>query len=638
MTRLLTGLQKTLQALLVLSAIAWALDVPFWVNVSVFTEQFLIVCLGLAYGVIFAGEALTAHEKGRPPLVWLWLLGLALVAAATVKLGLEYPRMMMFAALATPPMIAVSAVFFAATLLGVWRTSGLGILCVVLVFSAYGALGHLVPGDLGSPETSPARLLVYLGLDTNGIFGIALNVACTIVIPFILFGQFLARLGAGDFFTDLASSLMGRYRGGAAKIAVTASALFGTISGSAVGNVVASGVITIPLMKRAGYRPDQAGAVEAVASTGGQLVPPVMGAAAFLMAEFLQIPYGEVMVAALFPAFLYFFAVFIQVDLLAAKADIKPMDTRELPPLRQTLRQGWHFALPFAALLYALFWLNARPEWAALVATLVLIVSTMIFGYRGRRPHVGDVTAALIETGSSVKEILAICAAAGIVIGVLNLTGLAFGLTLHLLAFSGNSLFLLILITALVGIVLGMGMPTVGVYVLLATLVAPALTRAGVPALAAHMFVMYFGLLSMVTPPVALAAFAGANLAGANPWKTSFSAVRLAWSAYVVPFLFVIAPSLLLIGTPLAVAWAVLTAVIGVWATTAAIVGWWNGHLSVPERLVGGVAGVLVLIPSGTFEGAYIGEWIGLAVLAGMLTLRLRNAPGRAAARRAPSL
>lgn len=625
-------LRGAIHASVVAVSLGWAVDLPRIFSLSLFTEQMLGVVLTLCIVNIL----LWRIETGKDGRALSWIYGglALLVLGGGLYIVWGFERFVMIAAFRPIDLVLASLALTAGTFMAVRLTSGLGITLVVLLFIVYALLGHLAPGEFRIRPVSFEQLAVYLGTDANGILGIALSVACIIVIPFILFGQCLSRFGAGDFFTDLASAVMGRFRGGAAKISIAASALFGTISGSAVGNVVGSGVITIPLMKRAGFKGSTAGAVEAVASTGGQIMPPVMGAAAFLMAEFLEMSYGEVMVAALLPAGLYFLALFIQVDLLAARHGIAAIPRDEIPKVSETIKSGWHFVLPFVVLIVCLFNLNLRPELSALAACGVLTACAFVFGYRGKRPSPAAVWRCVLDTGNAVKEIVAICAAAGIVIGVLNLTGLAFNLTLQLIMISGDSVIVLVIVTALVSIVLGMGMPTVGVYVLLATLVAPALIEAGIQPLAAHMFVLYFGMLSMITPPVALAAFTGANLAEADPWRTSLDAVRLGWSAYIVPFLFVASPTLLFVGSSTQIVWAAVTAVVGVWAVTSGIVGYFNGPIKWPQRMLLVAAGLAVLIPADAHAGAVEIEIAGLAILVGYIAYAVR---GRLFARGEPA-
>jgi TRAP transporter 4TM/12TM fusion protein len=479
--------------------------------------------------------------------------------------------------------------------------------------------GNHLPGVFQSRPVEFTRLLVYLGLDTNALLGGPVSIGITVVIPFILMGQILSRCGGSEFFTDLARAWMGHYRGGSAKIAVVGSAFFGMISGSAVANVSAVGVVTIPLMKRAGFPATVAAAVEAVGSTGGQLMPPVMGAAAFLMAEVLGVPYASVAVAAAIPAVLYYLALFFQVDLEAAKRGILGEPAEVLPRARSVLRAGWYFPIPFAVLIGALIGWGLRAEYCALLATAVLIFCALIIGYKGHRYTIPEVLRAAVSTGGAVVDLIMICAVAGMFIGILNITGLAFGLTLQLLTITQQNVILLLVITAALGVLLGMGMPTVGVYIIMATLIAPALVKAGIEPMAAHMFVLYFGIMSMVTPPVALAAFAAANIGGAEPNRTGWTAARIGWSAYIVPFLFVFSPSLLMHGEPLTIAWAAFTAGLGVWMGTIGVVGYYSTPIPAPLRALFIVAGVLLLIPADAFPGAIFTDIAGLVLGAALL-------------------
>jgi TRAP transporter 4TM/12TM fusion protein len=406
---------------------------------------------------------------------------------------------------------------------------------------------------------------------------------------------------------------MGRYRGGSMKIAVLASGLFGSISGSAVANVVGTGVVTIPMIKRDGYPAHKAGAIEAVASTGGQLMPPVMGAAAFLMAEFLAVPYSDIVLAALVPALLYYVALFIQADLEAARLGIRRVPQDQIPPGR-AVAGGLHFVLAFAVLIYLLFWERYQPERAALWAALVLIGTAFAFGYRGERPGLRAIGGSLARTGHGILEIILISAASGLVIGVLNITGLSFNLTYLLVQVGGGSVILLLALSAVVCIILGMGLPTLGVYVLLAALVAPALVELGIEPIAAHLYVLYFGMMSMITPPIALAAFAAAAIAKAPAMATGWAAMKFGWSAYVIPFLFVFSPTLILIGAPLDIALALVTAVIGVWLVSSALAGYFAGPLAPAVRLLFAIAGLMALVPAGAFPGAVVSDALGVAL------------------------
>ena len=365
---------------------------------------------------------------------------------------------------------------------------------------------------------------------------------------------------------------MGRFRGGQAKIAIVSSSLFGNISGSAVANVVVDGAFTIPMMKKAGYPAPVAAAVEAVASTGGQIMPPVMGAAAFLIAEYLQIPYAQVALAALVPAVLYYVALFIQVDLLAARNGIHGLPRNEVPKLLPVLKRSTTFVGPLTVLIIWMFFLNRRPEEAGLLAALAALIIGFLtpgvkIGWRG-------ILKILSNAGRGMLEIAAITGLAGVVIGILQLTGLGFTLTLTLLNIGQSNALLLLVLTAIVSIILGMGMPTTAVYVLLAVLVAPGLAKLGIEPIAAHLFIFYFGMLSMITPPVCMASYAAASIGKTDPIKTGWEAMRLCAIAYIVPFLFVFSPSLLLIGHWYEVVLSMITAIIGAILLGVGLVGY----------------------------------------------------------------
>ncbi len=590
-----------LQAIMMLLVIAYVGNVPIWFNVALFTEQFLATVLGLTLALVYFGCTPGGEQKDVP--LWDVAAGLAGLSVS-LYIAIRYPYLFKEMVYRPADGVVVAATLVLLVLEATRRTAGLMLTCVILFLCGYAMLGYLLSGAFASREVELTRLAVYLGIDTNALLGQSLNVAIIIVLPFILMGQILTRCGGGDYFTDLAMAAMGRYRGGAAKIAVVGSSLFGMISGSAVANVAGVGIITIPLMKRSGFPAHTAAAIEAVGSTGGQLMPPVMGAAAFLVAEYLQVPYREVMLAAILPAMLYYASLFVQVDLEAAKRGIAGAPVERLPAIGRVLLEGWHFPIPFAVLIFGLVSFNLQPEYAALLSSIVLVVFGLVFGYRGKRLTLRNAVSAIVGTGGVVLDIVVVTAAAGLVIGVLNLTGVAFGLTLQLLTLSGNNIVVLLFITAVVAVFLGMGMPTVGVYVIMATLAAPALIKAGISPMQAHLFVMYFGMLSMVTPPVAFAAFAAANIAKSDFWRTGWTAVKVGWSAYIVPFLFALSPQLILRGNSLEVLISTVTAFLGVYMGTVAVVGYLVAPVPIVYRILYGAAGLLLLMPVDLFHGA----------------------------------
>lgn len=618
---------NVLAGTLTLVAMLQAASLPSQLGYSYYTEQFLAVVLGLSLAIVFLVSGRTDKGTSDRGLVSLLNWGLsALGLGLSLYVAVAYPSLVSSAMSLPWDALVVGVALFLLVLEGLRRAVGWTLVIVVLVIVGYGMIGHLVPGALQTREVAPARLAVYLAFDPNGLLGLTLNVAATVVVAFVFFGQLLLRSGGADFFNDIAMATMGRKRGGAAKISIVASGLFGSISGVVVSNIVATGVVTIRLMIQSGFRRTTAAAVEAVASTGGQIAPPVMGAVAFLMADILQKPYAEIVVAAIIPALLYYVALFVQADLQAAKQNIKPLELDDIPATRTVMSKGWVFILPFAAIVIALFWFNQRAETSALWGGGAALLIGLTVGYGKTRMVLRDLWKSAVEAGRSITEIIMISAAAGFIIGVLNVTGLGFAATFALVDLGQGSLFLLLLISALVCLVLGMGMPTVGVYLLLAVLIAPSLVQSGVEPIAAHLFIFYLGMMSMVTPPIGIGAFFAAAIAKASPMATAWESMRFGWTAYIVPFLFVFSPSLLLLGEPGDIALAVATAVIGVYAISAAFVGWLHGPAGPWRRLCLGLSGLALLLPPGIGGAQTI--WIngaGFVALASLWFLARRN-------------
>jgi TRAP transporter 4TM/12TM fusion protein len=618
--------ETVLASTLTLAAIAWALGLPTTLRLEVYDAQFyggmFALALPLAYLVYPAKRG-----EPRPSVPWYdW--GLAAIGfAGAAYLVVNYQALVDLVML-RPIEVVVGGLVLALALEALRRATGMTLVIVSLLFVAYALFGSILPGRLTAQPVGWDQLVPYLVLDTNGVLGSPLAVATTIIVLFILFGNVLNRAGGSRFFADLSLLAIGRMRGGPAKVAVVGSALMGTITGSAVANVATVGVVTIPMIKRAGYPAARAAAIEAVGSTGGQMLPPVMGAAAFLMAEFLAVPYATVALAAVIPGVLYYLALFIQVDLDAGKRGVGGVEEAEIPKGRVVLG-GAHFVAPFAALLIAMIAFNMTPQLAALVAVAATIPFALALGYGGRRPSWRELVGCIRGAGVASLEIILVCVAAGIVIGVLAITGMSFNLSYLLLQAGEGHLLLLLVLTALVSIVLGMGLPTVSVYVLLAALVAPALIQSGIQPLAAHLFVMYFGMMSMITPPVAIAAFAAATIARADPMRTAWESVKLGWSAFIVPFLFVFSPTLVMVGAPLEIVIACVTAAFGVWLVSIAMVGFFLRALVPWRRGLFAVAGLLALVPAGAFGGATYTDVVGVALGLALLALELRA--GRAA-------
>ena len=602
-------LVNVLAIALTAGVLALAADLFRRVGIVLYSEQYLAFLLALAMALIFLHVPVSGRQRsGAVP--WYDLAAALASFLACAYVGVRFPDLSQMVSSPTPDGVLAAAVLGLLMLEGLRRTTGWALTIVTVGFFLLALVAAHLPGDLAVLSIPPARLTFYTAWDSTAILGMPMKIITTVVMAFVFFGNVLFKAGGSNFFSDISIALMGRYRGGPAKIAILGSSLFGMISGSVVANVATVGVVTIPLMKRAGFKPHVAAAIEAAASTGGQLMPPVMGVTAFLMAEFLQVPYAEVALAAALPSVLYYAALFIQADLEAARNNILPIDEAQIPKLSKVLKDGWYFPIPFAVLIVALFSFGYEPETAALLATLSLILLALVFGFQGKRIGFGDFAVMMRETALSVLSLFMVGAAAGVIIGTLNYSGVGFGLTLSLLHIAGGSLMGLLLLAAVASILLGMGMPTVGVYILLATLVAPALIQMHIAPMAAHMFIMYYGMLSMITPPVAIGAFAAANLADAEPMLTGYTAMRFGWTVFVIPFFFVFSGTLLLIGTPLAIIIDFITAIVGVWFISAAMMGYSVRRLAFAWRAYYGIAGICLLIPVNLFAG---GRWVNLA-------------------------
>ena len=617
--KILNPVLTVLKAGVVLLVVSWILDVPGRLQIGLYSQQILVAVLGLSLAITFltfplgmgqTGEEAVASKALEKETAPVGIIDVILAAAALIScfyVAVRYPQLIV--ELVTRPWygILVASVMVLLVFEASRRVTGLSLVLIVLALCLHAMFSYLLPEAFAARPVSLSRLIVYLGIDTNALLGITLHIAVVVVVPFIILGQVLSRCGGSDFFADLAAALMGRFRGGAAKIAVVGSAFFGMISGSAVANVASVGTVTIPLMKRAGFPGHLAAGIESVGSTGGQIAPPVMGAAAFLMAEYLQVPYSHVLVAAIIPAFLYYAALFIQVDLESVKLGILGAPRESLPTLGSVLRKGWHFTIPFIVLVVGLVWLNWEPEYAALCATVLLGVLAMIVPHNGRRLTPLEVLDATVSAGGAVVDIIAITAIAGILIGAMSITGVAFSLTQQLLTISGGSTALLLVITAIASFILGLPLPTTGVYIILATLAAPALVQAGIAPMQAHMFVLFNGILGMVTPPVALAAFAAATIARSDQWQTGWTAMRVGWCAYFLPFMFVYTPALIMNDSAPSIVVHLVLALLGIFMGTVAVVGYCFAHVPWSLRIAYGVIGLALLVQPMMFDGA---NWV----------------------------
>ena len=473
------------------------------------------------------------------------------------------------------------------------RTTGWALPILGLIFLGYAYWGNLFPGDLWHKGYGIDRIISYM-YSLDGIYSIPLGVSANYVFVFILFGSFLEVSGSGKFFIDLAYSIAGRFRGGPAKVSIISSAMMGTVSGSAVANVASTGAFTIPLMKRVGYKPAFAGAVESVASTGGQILPPVMGAGAFIMADITGISYATIVIAAIVPAALYFLAVLFMVDFEAGKLGLVGLPKNELPSTRAIIKERGFLLIPLLVMLFSLVVLQNSPIRAAVLAIGSLVILSW---FTKDKILVKQFFTSISNAMKSMGSIAATTACAGIIIGVFSLTGLGAKIAAFIIALSGGSLAAALVLVMLLCILLGMGLPTVAAYALAASTVAPALVDMGVPLLATHLFVFYFACISTITPPVALSAFAGAAIAGAPPMKVGWVAMKLGITSFIVPYMFILDKSLLLQGDLVTIMLDTCTALIGIVALSAGAQGFLFKQASWLNRGLFLVAAILLMVP-----------------------------------------
>ncbi|MBW2027694.1 MAG: TRAP transporter fused permease subunit [Deltaproteobacteria bacterium] len=535
-------------------AILWALytlayltNVFFYLGVVIYSITHRAISSGLICSLVFL---LFPFKKGTPrgKLPWYDVIPILVVIAGCAYIAVNANQLVAEGRLITNTYeMALATLLFASVVEAIRRTIG-SILAVIIVSSFfYAVYSNHFPGFLRSTGFSYPIILGWMYLSAEGLWGMILGIVSTIVAGFIIFGGFLRALGASDFFNDLALAAAGHLRGGAAKASVIASTFFGTISGSTAANVATTGQITIPLMKKTGYERNYAGAVEATASLGGMFMPPVMGATAFLIAEFLQVTYWSVCVAAFLPAMAYYGTLLAQVDLEAAKIGLKGLPRESLPSVRKTLLRGWQYLLPFALLLFLLGGLRYSAQ-TSIMYTLGALIIVSSFRKESRLTLRKLITA-LEESAKGMLPIIPLCTGIGVLVGSIEITGAGTKFTSELLNMSGGNLGILLLLTGLAAFILGMGMTAVSVYLLTVVLLAPALIKAGVEPIAAHMFLFYFGCLSFITPPVCVDAYIAAGIAGGEPFKTGFRAMRLGFAAYLVPWAFIFNPGILMIGS-----------------------------------------------------------------------------------------
>ncbi|OQB49247.1 MAG: Sialic acid TRAP transporter permease protein SiaT [Firmicutes bacterium ADurb.Bin153] len=488
------------------------------------------------------------------------------------------------------------------------RASGSALSIVGIAFILYALFGKYITGYLGHSGFSYERLMSYLYSDT-GIFGSALSAAASYVFLFILFGSFLERLGGGQVFIDLATGTAGGTRGGPAKVAVVASALFGTISGSSVANVAGTGTFTIPLMKKIGYKSRFAAGVEAAASSGGQIMPPVMGSTAFILAEIVGVTYSVLAFKALVPAVLYFLAIFIMVDLEAVMMGLKGVSKDLLPDAKKVFREKWAYLLPIVVIFFMLLVLKTSTSRAAIVGILATLIGPLFFA-RGTKVSTKKLVDSVQGGAMGVLNIIASCSSAGIIIGILAMTGLGLKVGTLLVKLSQGNLLLMLMAAMVLTIILGMGLPTAAAYIVAASVVGPALTQAGIPMLTAHLFILYFAVSAMVTPPVALASYTAAGIAGCSASEAGWSGMKLSIAGFIVPYMFVYGPGMILEGSVLEIIYAIACSVIGILLIAIAVEGYayFVGKLNIIQRTLLFIAAICIMLPGLLTDG------IGIAI------------------------
>lgn len=497
------------------------------------------------------------------------------------------------------------------------RVVGKGLPILSIVFLIYCYYGRYFPGLFEHRGFSMERIVQHMYLVPEGIFGVALGVSSTFVFLFILFGSFLNESGGAKFFNDIALAAAGKWSGGPAKVSIFASGLMGTISGSSIANVATTGAFTIPLMKKIGYQPYFAGAVEAVASTGGQIMPPVMGAAAFIMAELLGVSYGKIIVAAVIPAVLYYLGVFMSVHFVAKRDGLKGLPKEMLPDVKELMIKSGHLLIPIVLIIVLLI-SGFTPEFSAIWGTVSIIVFSAI--RKETRMDFKKILKALELGAKSALGVAIACALVGFVIGTSSLTGLGLSLSNNIVEMAGGNLILTMVFAMIACIILGMGLPTTANYIVTSTMLAPALVKLGVLPIAAHFFVFYFGLMADITPPVCLAAFTGAGIAGANPTKTGFTATKLGIAAFILPYMFVFSPQLLLQNTNmLEVIPMIAGAVFGIVAVAASTMNFFITDDNIFERILLFIGGILMIDPN------LLTTLIGVAIVGGIYIIQKRR-------------
>lgn len=621
-----TGRKRTLatdsqRALIVVAAAfaAWVIYANLFTISDPLILGILFVC-GI-YSIMFVAIGATPKAPNHVP-IYDWVMSALSLACGVfffMNAGVISDRISLLEPFTTSQLFFGTALLLL-TLEATRRTTGMGLTGVVMLFLLYNLFGSLLPPPFGHGISDFTYLLDILVFTTDGVFGVPIQVVASYVFLFVMFGTFLAKAGGGEFFFNLAALLTGRSRGGPAKIAVISSGLYGTMSGSPTSDVVATGSITIPVMKRLGYSSRFAGAVEVAASTGGSAMPPIMGSAAFILAEYTAVPYREVVYAAVLPALLYYMGVFTQVHLRAVRHDLRPSED-EIPTLKSTFSTGWVFMIPIIGIISALM-SGYSPTFTAGIGVLGAVVASALL--KSTRMTPWQILEALGETTLRILPVAGACAAAGLVIGGLSMTGLGMKAANVILTISGEQPVVTLMIAAVVTIILGLGMPTPSAYILAAVLVGPALAKLGYPILQSHMFLLYYAVLSALTPPIAVAALAAAAIAEEDPFKIAFSAVRLAAVGFLLPFAFVWNPGLLMLGDTATNLLALSGGILATAAIAISIEGSVGIVLRPVERLVLTLGAAAAVAPIAWISLSGIAVIIAIGVRYGLLLQKKR--------------
>jgi len=563
--------------------------------------------------VVFAGALVFATIPGwdRAPknrLHWVDYLFVLILILPAAYIFIEFEDWINRVGVIPNTLDFILSTFFVIAVLEMTRrTTGWPLVILSFIFIAYGYLGNHLPGLFYHRGYSWPRIMTYL-FSLDGILSLPILSSAHYIFLFVLFGAFVEASGAGKFFVDFARCAAGRLRGGPAKVSIISSAIIGTASGSSVANVVVDGVFNIPLMKASGFRATISGAIEAMNSTGGQIMPPVMGAGAFLMAEILGIPYSKVALAAIIPALLYYTAAYWMIDFYSASEGLRGMRREELPVFRRIMMEKGYLLVPIIVLLVSLMVMMYSPYRSAMLAILSLIIVSWMS--RESRMGVGKIVQTLSKGARGAIEIAATCAAAGIIVGVLTQTGLGMKFAMIIINYSGGHLLIALVLTMLIAIVLGMGMPTTAAYAISASVLAPALIQMKVPPIAAHLFIFYFACLSALTPPVALAAYAAAAIANAKTWSVGWQGMRFAIAGFLIPYMFIYGPAIVLVGTVSEIVLAIVSGLFGTLALGAAVQGWLLGRTTAIER------GMLFIAALCLIKPGWITDLIGYGLLA----------------------